>query len=57
MGNECEMGFGLWRVAIAWVASVPLDNGVVEGRKDRSVGAEGSLGRDDAEGLRVQCWP
>ncbi len=29
----------------------------VEGRKERTTGAEGSFGRREADGLRVQCWP
>ena len=28
-----------------------------EGRKESTTGVEGSFGRREAEGLRVQCWP
>ena len=28
-----------------------------EGRKERTMGAEGNLGRSLAEGERSQCWP
>lgn len=50
------MGLGLLRVG--WSA-VPFGFGglVVEGRKRRTTGAEGSFGSSEADGLRVQRCP
>ena len=60
MGRLCECGYGVLRVGcgVLWPFEVVL---VVvlggEGRKEKTRGAAGSLGRREAVGLRSQCWP
>src|SRR3954465_15302096 len=56
VGRPLVTALGLRDFLVAFFVT-PLVRGAVDGRKERTVGADGSLGRDEAAGLRAQRWP